>query len=422
MNKVVITGLGFVSSIGSSIPEVVDHLRCLRHGFDAFPALDGENCPPKWYGGIKGFETKGCDPEDWSSPDRYKVARHHLKGMSPHVLYSYFATLDALADASLELADVSNRMTGLYSASAGSSRMQHDQVQRMNERGVQRCSPFGVVASTVGTINFNLGAFLKIQGAVCGMASACASSAHAMGFAYDAIASGRQERMIVIGAEDGDRESILPFAAMRALTPAADPMRASCPFDVARSGFVGTGGASTLILESEASARARGAKIYAEFKGWGEAGDGHSQTMSHPDGDGLAAAMIHALAATQLEPEQIDYVNAHGTSTPVGDLSEIRALKKVFTGSSAQSPAISSTKALTGHSLSMAGALEAGICCLALRDGFIPGSAHIQNLDPECEGLNILRETTAERPRLVMSNSSGFGGANVSLIFGEWHD
>ena len=241
MNKVVITGLGFVSSIGNSIPEVVDHLRSLRHGFEPFPALNGESCPPKWYGGIKGFETQGCDPEDWSYPNCYKVARMYLKGMSPHVLYSYFATLDALADASLELADVSNRMTGLYSASAGSSGMQHDQVQRMNERGVQRCSPFGVVASTVGTINFNLGALLKIQGAVCGMASACASSAHAMGFAYDAIASGRQERMIVIGAEDGDRESIMPFAAMRALTTAADPMRASCPFDVGRSGFVGTG-------------------------------------------------------------------------------------------------------------------------------------------------------------------------------------
>ena len=421
MNKVVVTGLGFVSSIGNSIPEVVDHLRELRHGFEAFPALDGENCPPKWYGSIKGFETKGLDPEDWSYPERYKVARNHLKGMSPHVLYSYFATLDALADASLELTDVSGQMTGLYSASAGSSVVQHNQVQRMNERGILRCSPFCVVASTVGTINFNLGAFLKIKGAVCGMASACASSAHALGFAYDAIASGRQERMIVIGAEDGNRESLLPFAAMRALTTVADPMSASCPFDVARSGFVGTGGASTLILESEACARARGAKIYAEFKGWGEAGDGHSPAMSHPHGDGLAAAMGNALAATQLEPEQIDYVNAHGTSTPVGDLSEIRALKNVFAGPSAQSPAISSTKALTGHSLSMAGALEAGISCLALRDGFMPGSAHIQSLDPECEGLNILRATSAEQPRLVMSNSSGFGGANVSLIFGEWN-
>ena len=269
MSKVVVTGLGFASSIGDSIPEVLDHLLGLRHGFEPFPALEGEVCPPKLYGSVKGFDTSPLDSEDWTYPARHKLARAKLKSMPPHVLFSYFATLDALVDASLELPQISDRMTGLYSASAGSSKVQHHQLQRMNERGIQRCSPYCVVSSTVGTINFNLGAVLKIQGAVCGMASACASSAHALGFAYDAIASGRQERMIVIGAEDGNRESILPFAAMRALTTHADPARASCPFDLDRSGFVGSGGASTLILESEDVARARGAKIYAEFKGWG---------------------------------------------------------------------------------------------------------------------------------------------------------
>ena len=422
MDKVVVTGLGFVSSIGDSIPEVLDHLRHLRHGFETFPSLDGEVCPPKLYGSIKEFNTIGWDSEDWRCPARYKVDRLSLKSMSPNVFYSYFSTLDALADASLELSQVSNRRTGLYSASAGSSGMLHHHVQRLNELGITRCSPYGVVSSTVGTINFNLGAFLGIQGSVCGMASACASSAHALGFAYDAITSGRQDRMIVIGAEDCNRESLLPFAAMRALSMSADPERASCPFDENRSGFVGSGGAATLILESEAVARARGAKIYAEFKGWGEAGDGHSPVMSHPQGEGLVASMQNALVAAKLEREEIDYVNAHGTSTPVGDLSEIRALKQVFFKSSGQCPAVSSTKALTGHTLSMAGALEAGICCLAMREGFMPGSAHIQKLEPECEGLNILRETSNERPRHVISNSSGFGGANVSLIFSEWND
>lgn len=422
MNKVVITGLGVVSSIGNTIPDVVAHLKELRHGFGPFPCAPGEMCPPKLYGRIQGFETNGWDPEDWRYPDCYHLTRNQLRGMAPHVLYSYCATMDALADASLDLADISNRMTGLYSASAGSSGMQHNQLIRMNERGIQRCSPYCVVTSTVGTINFNLGALLKIQGAVCGMASACASSAHAMGFAYDAIASGRQERMLVIGAEDGNRESILPFAAMRALTTEEDPLRASCPFDVDRSGFVGAGGAATLILESEAVARARGATIYAELKGWGEAGDGYSPAMSHPTGAGLAAAMQQALAAAHCAPEQIDYVNAHGTSTPVGDLSELRALKTVFADPSAQSPAISSTKALTGHTLSMAGALEASLCCLAIREGFMPGSAHIQKLDPECDGLTILRETSSVAPRCVMSNSSGFGGANVSLILSAWND
>lgn len=423
MCRVVVTGLGFVSSIGNSPQEVEVSLRALKHGFAPFPAQEGELTPAKLYGALHDFDTESWSAEDWSYPARYKLSRSHLKGMSPHVLYAYFSTLDAIADAGLDESRVSDRRTGIYSASAGSAGLLHHQVDIMNNRGVLRCSPFSVVASTVGTLNFNLGAILKIKGAVCGMASACASSSHALGFAFDAIASGRQDRMIVVGAEDGSRESILPFAAMRALSISSEPSRASCPFDAQRSGFVGTGGAATLIIESEASAKARGARIYAEFKGWGEAGDGHSPAMSHPEGNGLVAAMENALSVSKVSVSEVDYVNAHATSTLVGDLSEIRALKAVFANDlTVASPSVSSTKALSGHPLSMAGALEAGICCLAIKNEFTPGSAHIQNLDPECEGLNILQETLSLGPKVVLSNSSGFGGANVSLIFSEWND
>jgi len=268
----------------------------------------------------------------------------------------------------------------------------------------------------VGTINFNLGASLEIQGAICSMASACASGAHALGFAHDEIATGRQDRMIVIGGEDGSRELLLGFAAMRALSGKENPREASCPFDAGRSGFVGTGGAVALILESAEVAGRRNAPVYAEFSGWGQASDGYSPAISHPHGLGLVRAMQNCLAACNLDADAIDYVNAHGTSTPVGDLSEIRALKTVF-GSRTNGPAISSTKAISGHSLSMAGALEAGICCLAIREGFTPGAAHIKELDVEAEGLHIPRETTPTRPKIVMSNNSGFGGANVALIF-----
>jgi 3-oxoacyl-[acyl-carrier-protein] synthase-1 len=339
--------------------------------------------------------------------------------MSPHVLYAYFSTLDALADAGLSREEVSDPRTGLYTASGGSVAFVHHQIQLGERRGITRCSPFGVVASAVGTLSFNLGAFLKIKGAACGMASACASSAHALGFAYDAIASGRQDRMIVVGGEDCNRETFLGFAAMRALSTSNDPARASCPFDAERSGFVGTGGAVTLILESEEFARARGAEVYAELSGWGEACDGHSPAISHPHGAGLAAAMRAALAATRLKPSQVDYVNAHATSTPIGDLSEIRALKTVFLEAS---PLIGSTKALSGHSLSMAGALEGAICCLAIKNNFTPGSAHIRRLDTEFEGLTIIRATTNSGPSVALSNSSGFGEANVSLIFRAWND
>jgi 3-oxoacyl-[acyl-carrier-protein] synthase-1 len=416
MNRVVVTGLGFISSIGNSCSEVEDSLRTLRHGFGPFPLREGEEAPVKLIGSIKGFDTLSQDPEDWKYPDRYEIKRGHRRTMSPHVLYSHCAVLDAISDAGLSPEEVSNPRTGLYTASAGSPLFQSGQMKIMNEKGIKRVSPFAVVNSTVGTIGFNLGASFKIQGAVCGMASACASSAHSLGFACDEIKTGRQDRMIVVGAEDCNRESLLPFVAMRAMSGKENPQEASCPFDVKRSGFVGSGGGSVLILESEPIARKRNAKIYANFTGWGQSADGHSPAMSHPQGLGLIRAMENALSCCELSPDAVDYVNAHGTSTPVGDLSEIRALKKVF-GDDENGPAISSTKALTGHSLSMAGALEAGFSCLAIKEGFIPGSAHLNEIDSEAEGLNFIRETSSKGPKTVLSNSSGFGGANVSLVF-----
>ena len=419
MRKVVVTGLGFATSIGSSKEDVVTSLREQKHGFSAFPAKDGEMRTPHFYGSVRDYIVEGWDPEDWKYPVRFSVPRSFLKSMSPHVLLSYCSTLEALNDAGLALDEISNPETGLYSASSGSSGLQHKQLKIMNERGVGRCSPYSVVSTTVGTINFNLGAALKIQGAVCGFASACASSAHALGMAYDMIALGRQDRMIVIGAEDPTRETILPFATMRALSNADTPERASCPFDVGRSGFVGSGGATAIILEAAETAQRRGADVYAEYAGWGEAGDGHSPAMPHPEGRGLTASMGRALAAVGVEPSEIDYVNAHATSTVVGDLAEIRALKTVF-GDGNTGPKVSSTKALTGHPLSLSGALEAAICCLAVKEGFVPGSAHIENLEPEATGLNVVQETADFDVKFALSNSSGFGGSNVSLILRKW--
>jgi 3-oxoacyl-[acyl-carrier-protein] synthase I len=259
-------------------------------------------------------------------------------------------------------------------------------------------------------------AAFQIQGASCGFSSACASSAHALGFAFDDLVLGRQKRMFVIGAEDGNVDAILPFAGMRTLSLQTDPNLASRPFDVNRDGFVGTGGAAVLVLECEEEVIRRGVRPYAEVLGWGQASDGYNVAISHPDGAGSHAAMTRALAASRLTPEAVDYVSAHATSTLIGDVSEARALRSVF-GTSGLRPAISATKALTGHGLSLAGAMESGFCALAMRDGFTPGSAHITRLDPECEGLNIIRATLPSAPKVVMKNSSGFGGANVALLF-----
>ncbi len=416
MPRVFITGLGFVTSIGNDAPAVSGSLRELRHGFELYAPFQKENIPCKVVGTIKGFQTDSVDQEDWKWPARYAIKRETLRTMAPHGLFAHCSMLQAIEDARLTPADVSDPGTGLFAASGGSPMLTAYHHNRMHQQGVARCSPLGIVASIVGTLNFNLVAAFRILGSSCGFSSACASSAHAMGYAYDDIVLGRQKRMFVVGAEDGNLDAILPFAGMRTLSLQTDPAIASRPFDAGRDGFVGTGGATVLVLESEEEVARRGVTPYAELLGWGQASDGYNVAISHPEGDGSAAAMTRALAATRLAPEAVDYVNAHATSTLIGDVSEARALKRVFKDSAAR-PAISSTKALTGHGLSLAGAMESGFCALALREGFTPGSAHITHLDPECAGLNIPRATLPTAPNIVLKNSSGFGGANVALLF-----
>lgn len=416
MRKVYITGVGFITSIGNDAPAVSESLRELRHGMVQYPPFQKPDVPVKVAAPIKDFQTDTTDAEDWVFPARYSIRRETLRGMAPHGVYAYCAMQQAVEDAKLTEADWSNPDTGLYAASAGSPFLLGHHLERMRKMGVMRCPPLGIVASISGTVNFNLVSQFKIKGASTGFSSACASSAHALGFAYDEIAFGRQKRMFVIGAEDGNVESILPFAGMRALSLQSDPSIASRPFDVARDGFVGTGGSTVLVLECGAEVQRRGARVYCEVAGWGQASDGYNVAISHPEGTGLRMAIENALKYSGTPAEQVDYVNAHATSTPIGDISEARALKAIF-GHSPTRPAVSSTKALTGHGLSLAGAMEAGFCALAIKEGFMPGSAHITKLDPACEGLNIIRATLPHRPNVVLSNSSGFGGANVVLVF-----
>lgn len=414
MPRVFITGLGFICSIGNDAPAVGRNLRELRHGFELYPPFQKPDVPCKVVGTIKGFDTDSVDPEDWKWPERYSIKRETLRTMAPHGLFAHCAFLQAIEDARLSEGDLSNPQTGLYAASGGSPMLTAYHHDRMRRLGVARCSPLGIVSSIVGTLNFNLVAAFRILGSSCGFSSACASSAHAVGFAYDDISLGRQQRMFVVGAEDGNLDAILPFAGMRTLSLQTDPDLASRPFDAARDGFVGTGGAAVLVLESEEEVRRRGVSPYLEILGWGQASDGYNVAISHPEGAGSQTAMVRALQASGVEPGGIEYVNAHATSTLIGDISEARALRAVF---GEARPAVSSTKALTGHGLSLSGALECGFCALASRQGFTPGSAHISRLDPECEGLNIIRATRPSAPRTVLKNSSGFGGANVALVF-----
>lgn len=421
MPRVVISGLGFISSIGNDPASVARSVRELRHGFEPFEFLPGKKLDVTVAGTIKGFDTRSTHHAEWRWPERYHAlfTREILRSLPPHGLHAFCAMEQLVADARLTPDLLASFDTGLFTASAGSPFLQRHYLNQFHDSDGSRVHPMGVVSTISGTLNFNLAPYYHIKGAVCGFVSACASGAHAIGYACDEIRLGRQKRIVIVGGEDLSTDTTYPFHGMRALTRNPDPATASRPFDVARDGFVATGGAAALLLEDAAFARARGAPIYAEVAGWGQASDGHSMAIADPDGRGLAEAMRRALAAAGTAPGEVDYVNAHATSTPIGDRSEIRALNTVFTSVGAH-PAVSSTKALTGHALSMAGVLETGICALALAEGFTPGQAHLVHPDAEAAALHLPRATTAEAPRVVLKNSSGFGGSNVALVLRRW--
>jgi 3-oxoacyl-(acyl-carrier-protein) synthase len=411
----VITGLGFITSIGHDRAAVLHSLRELRHGFETVEFFGNPNLQVKVAGTIKGFDFPTPNWRDWRWPDRFTIDRELLRGLAPHGVYALCALQQALAEAGLQDTPLDDGATGLFCASAGSPLMLTHFISQMHAARGERGNPMGIISSIAGTLNFSLAAHYHIRGAVCGFISACASSSHALGYAMDEIRLGRQQRMLVVGAEDMNAESIMPFAGLRALSTNPDPATASRPFDRKRDGFVGTGGAVALVVEDAALARRRGARIQAELIGWGQAGDGHGVATSHPEGAGLREAMRRALADAQVNAADIAYVNAHATSTPAGDRSEALALRGVFAAAGAK-PRVSSTKALTGHGLSLAGAMEAAFCVLAIDEGFIPGAAHLEEPDPVCEGLDLPRSSLDEAPRLVLNNSSGFGGSNVCQV------
>ena len=407
--------MGLITSIGNDRSSVLTSLREMKHGIENPPMLQVDESPVKVAGTVKEFEVDSSDPEDWIYPQQYRVPRATLRSFSPHVLYSWCALQQAIEDAHLSEQDIQHPESGLYTSSGGSMRTIHKHFEKMDQRGVMACNPLAIVASIAGTLTFNLVAALGVRGSSTGLVSACASSGHALGTAIDEIRLGRQKRMLVVGAEDCNFESIVPFCGMRALSLETDPNQASRPFDLKRNGFVGTGGSVCLVLETQSEAERRGVTPYARFLGWGQGSDGHNVAISHPQGRGLQDAMTKALRDAQIGPNDIDYVNAHAPSTSIGDASEMKALKSVFPAP--QQVKVSSTKALTGHGLSLSSIMEAAFCCLALKEGFLPGSANVTEPDPELGHLDLLQTSFEIQANRIMSNSSGFGGANVSVVF-----
>jgi 3-oxoacyl-[acyl-carrier-protein] synthase-1 len=417
--RVVISGLGFVTSIGNDRATVARSLRELKSGIERYDFLPAAELPVRVAGTIKDFALEGAMWPTWRWPAGYDIARDLLRGLPPHGVYAMVAFEQARQDARLSPAEIGSEETGLFCASAGSPRLTRQHLAQMLDSKGERVPPMGVVSATAGTLNFNLAAHYRIRGAVGGFASACASSTQALGCAFDEIKLGRQRRMFVVGGEDLTFETIYPFHGMKALSLNANPARASRPFDQQRDGFVGTGGAVVLVLEDAASAQERGATIHAEILGWGQASDGFNVAGSDPEGRGLVLAMRRALDAAGIGPGDVDYVNAHATSTPAGDRSEAIALRTVFTGQGA-TPAVSSTKALTGHGLSLAGGMETAFCALCIAEGFIPGAANLEMPDEACGGLNLPRESIARPPHVVLKNSSAFGGSNVCVVLARY--
>lgn len=416
MGEVWITGIGYATSIGNTSEQVAQALRGAQSGI--VPAVWPESLgkPIKLWAPAKGFDTTSTDPEDWTAPEGFALPGEVLRSIPPSGFYAFWCVAQALKEAGLTAAELGGGHTGLYTASAGSVRTMHRHLTRMYERGAMGSSPMGVLSSVVGTLNFNLAAYYKITGHSCGFASACASSGHALGFAFDALSAGVQDRFVVVGAEDDTAETILPFASMRVLSTAGSVEEFCGPFDAKRTGFVGTGGAVAMILERAEVAVARGAKALAILKGYGQATDGYHPAKPHPEGAGIATAMTLAMERAGVAPAQIDYINAHATGTSVGDFAEMKAFRKIF---GKTTPAISSTKGLTGHGLSLASIMELAIAVWATREGVVPGNFGLKQLDPLAVGLNIVATPQKKEIKVAMSNSSGFGGANVCWIVGK---
>ncbi len=362
MPRVFITGLGFVTSIGNDAATVAGNLRDMRHGFELYPPFQKPEIACKVIGTIKGFFTDSADPEDWTWPAGYDIKRETIRSMAPHGLYAHCAFLQAIADAKLGEEDISNRDTGLFAASGGSPMLTYYHHDRMLKLGPARCSPLGIVASIVGTLNFNLVAAFKIQGASCGFSSACASSAHAMAYAFEEISLGRQKRMFVVGGrgrQPGRHPALCRACARSRCRPTRRWPRGPLMWRATALSEPAAG--VVVVLESEDEVARRGVTPYCELAGLGpglrrlQCGDLPSRRHRV-----RGSRWRTPLRRRGIGPGEVDYVNAHATSTLIGDISEARALRSVF-GEMGVRPAVSSTKALTGHGLSLAGRDGVGI-------------------------------------------------------------
>lgn len=405
--RVVITGMGIVSPVGSQLDEAWRNICEGRSGIGPIQAFDATDFATRIGGAVQGFSV-----DDFLSP---KDARK----MDTFMHYGIGASIMAMRDAELEVNDANGHRVGVaMGAGIGGLQTIEANYEKYLNGGPRKISPFFVPGSIINMISGHVSIMHGITGPNLAVVTACTTSTHCIGLAGRTIAYGDADVMLAGGAEFATTPlAVGGFCSARAMsTRNEDPTRASRPFDKDRDGFVLSDGAGCLVLEELEHARARGARVYAELIGFGMSGDAFHITSPPEDGEGARKCMVAALNDARINPEDVDYLNAHGTSTPVGDIGETRAIKRAF-GNAAQTLPVSSTKSTTGHLLGAAGVAEAIFSILAIRDQVLPPTINYETPDPECD-LDYVPNTARDaRVRTVVSNSFGFGGTNGSLVF-----
>ena len=400
LKRAVITGIGAISCIGNNISEITKSLKLGTSGIrfnESYKEL--------------GMRSQISGSINLNLKDL--IDRKHLRFMGEAASYAYLSTAEAIKDSGLDLSRFSSQDVGVIAGSGGaSSRSQVEAADIVKSKGVKRIGPYRVTQTMGNTVSAALATFFGIKGVNFSISSACSTSAHCIGSALEQIQLGKQKIILAGGAEDEHWTMSSMFDAMGALSSSynGSPEKASRPFDVDRDGFVIAGGAGMLVVEELDHALERNADIYAEITGYGATSDGDD--MVHPSGEGATNCMLKAVEMHG--KDNIDYINAHGTSTPAGDPVELESIKKVFKD---KIPPISSTKSQTGHTLGAAGALESIFSLLMLKNSFISKTLNLSSSIAEGEGLDLVSEVRNQDLDAVMNNSFGFGGTNVSLVF-----
>jgi len=406
--RVVVTGVGIVSCLGHDYAPVIEALKKGQSGVRATPEWEGHGLKSLVAGTIEDLDEKKA---------RIKISKKLTPGMSDSALYCSLAAKDAVDDAGWTEAELTNDNTiCIVGTGVGSIDSVAYAAQKYYEGMIRRLDPYTILRCMSSSASAAVANLLKIHGRSYSLSSACATSAHNIGHAFELIRDGTADRAVAGGGEDISELISAAFQGLRlALSTRYNdtPTRASRPYDSARDGFVVSGGGGIVLLEELEVARDRGAKIYAEIAGYAANSDGFDLVLPEPEGIQAGACIRAALASADLEPAAVDYINTHGTSTIQGDIAEVKALQRVFGDSM---PKFSSTKSMTGHGIGAAGVLELIFCLGMIEHDFIAPSINIDSLDPEIEGLPVVTELTHQRLDTIVSNNFGFGGTNASLV------